>query len=389
MKRLSLRDVDLPKGLPPVSLQVHPYVYEIAISLFDKCNLRCRFCYQAHKQDIDLDFINRAAKTMFDSTYADIEKYKDTLKRINLLFMGGELFSDDISDDILEAYKRMWLDARKYYEDYFGIPVYMLVSTNGVWTKRDRIIELLRESKIDNVNLSYDPVGRFPSESALNTFYDTIKCIHNEGFTTTISYVTTKSNIDLVLKEPIYAEMLKSEYVTYGDLNMYICNPGWENDMPSDEDMFECYKWHLDNGLWKVNLTSLLMENYIARDKNEFMPRFCDCKFQTYFNKDGVTKDCAHKFSSYKIEDFYGKYADKLTLTNVSDVKSIMGYQKLGCSYCEHVLYCPMPCWCSVLINKYKPKLCSFKKTFNYITDVHVSSFKKWEEINNGRYTTV
>ena len=379
--RLDISDIDIPEGLPKVSLYTKPDCYEVSVSMFDKCNLRCKFCYQEHEQQIDRQFIQALDERILNDTREDLEKYKGSLKSISLLFMGGELFADDVPDEVLNDYKKIWLnlkaDLNKRYPD---IRTHISVSTNGIWKKRERILGLLRESTVDYVNLSYDPVGRFPNEEVLNTFYDTVRYVHDGGFETTVGFVATKPNINAVLNDNKYAEMLKSEYVTRGDLNMYICNHGWENDLPSDDDMFNFYKWCFDNELWKINFIDRLMKNYLKRDTGEFMPRYCDCKFETNISQIGTTKDCVLRFSSFGRENFYGKYADKLTIKNLPDVKALIGYKKLGCISCEHSFYCPMPCWCSVLMKQYEPKSCPLKKVFNYITDAHIESYKKWEE---------
>lgn len=371
-------------GIPPINLYAEPNSYEVAVSMFDKCNLRCKFCYQDHKKAVDIEFIKTLDDKIISSITAEMRQYYGKIKVLSLLFMGGELFSDDISGSTLQAYKGMWVSLRsKLNTLYPNLKLQYSVSTNGVWENRDRIVKLLQESGIDYVNLSYDPVGRFPNDETREIMHETVKYLHNNGFGTTIGFVTTKKNIRAVLNDDKYARWLKSDYVTRGDLNMYIGNPGWEEDLPNDEDMFNFYKWCFDNELWKINFVRQLMENYIKRESGEFLPRYCDCKYEQCISQSYITKNCVRVYSPFPQERFFGNYTEKVTEENVADIKANLGAKKLGCLACEHMYYCIMPCWTSVIFDGYKPNACPIKSIFNYITDTHVSSFKNWEK-NNG-----
>ena len=49
--------------------------YEISVSLFNKCNLNCEFCFERHDRDIDLEELNNVANECYKATKKDIEKY--------------------------------------------------------------------------------------------------------------------------------------------------------------------------------------------------------------------------------------------------------------------------------------------------------------------------
>lgn len=384
MNRPDLYDVNLPKGMPKIPVYNKPSSYEIAVSMFNKCNLRCKFCFQDHTQAIDVDFIRNIPQKAFEAAQKDIEAHKDTLQSVSLLFMGGELFSDDIPDSVLQEYLYVWKTFREIFaEKYPSLKLQFSVSTNGVWKKRERILGVLRDGDIDYVGISYDPVGRYPSEEVRQTVHETINAIHDAGFKTVVGFVTTKSSIKEVLNNSeFYVKHLNSDLVTVGDLNMYIGNPGWENDIPTDDDMFDFYKWCLDNHIWKINFIHQLMKNYIKRNSGQYLPKYCDCKYETCYGQTGATKNCAKTYSSLDQSHFYGKYTDEVNEDNVADVKAIIGIQKRGCLACEHMYYCVMPCWISTIFDGYKATNCPIARAFNYITDAHVTNFEKWEEIN-------
>ena len=75
---------------------------------------------------------------------------------VKLSFRGGELFQDELSDEFFEVYH----DIFKTMKDNIGIPTYCDFMTNGVFEKRERVMNLIHDC--DGIlSLAYDPVGRF------------------------------------------------------------------------------------------------------------------------------------------------------------------------------------------------------------------------------------
>ena len=74
--------------------------YEISVSLFNKCNLSCEFCFERHDRDIDFEELDQVAYKCYEATKKDIEKYNP--KKLVLRFWGGELLKN-CSVTVLDA----------------------------------------------------------------------------------------------------------------------------------------------------------------------------------------------------------------------------------------------------------------------------------------------
>lgn len=113
---------------------------------------------------MDIPALYEVPQHIFQNLKEDLEKYS-SIKDINLRFWGGELFYDALSDEVFDAYKFIVDECRKLInKEYPDINLRFSWLTNGVWTKWERVKELLDYSN-GVLGFSYDPDGRFLIEA--------------------------------------------------------------------------------------------------------------------------------------------------------------------------------------------------------------------------------
>lgn len=371
---LDITDIEFPKGCLKISNLEPPMLYEIAISFFEKCNLRCKFCFQEHAKGYDRHFIQNLPDKLQPEIAKILEKYP-SIQQFNILMMGGELFADNIPEEMFQEYHTFCRSVQEIFEAYFPeVRLHFIVGTNGVYKARMRVLDFLYKFDVETC-VSYDPIGRHPSPEIAKMARDTIKAFHLINGPVTISSVLTKRNIHEVMTNPDYLKWLQSEYVSRVDLNWYIGNPNWEEDLPTDDELAEFFKWCIDNKLYKIKLINMLFESVVNKSRE----RLCDCKFLLGVGQDKWTRNCIEHYSIFENKLFYGNFSDELTEENVSDVKTSLGVLKRGCLSCEYYETCQMPCWCSVLFKEFKPGICPLKQAMQYITKEHI---EQWSKIN-------
>lgn len=374
---LDISDIKFPKGCPKISNLEPPILYEIAISFFEKCNLRCKFCFQEHAKGYDRHFVEILPDKLQPEIARILEKYP-SIQQFNILMMGGELFADNIPEDMFQEYYTFCRSMQEIFEVYFpGVRLHFVVGTNGVYKARMRVLDFLYKFDVETC-VSYDPIGRHPSPEIAKMARDTIKAFHLINGPVTISSVLTKRNIHEVMTNPDYLKWLHSEYVSRVDLNWYIGNPNWEEDLPTDDELAEFFKWCIDNKLYKIKLIDLLFQGILEGTRD----RLCDCKFLLGVGQDKWTRNCIEHYSIFENKLFYGDFSDEITEENVSDVKTSLGVLKRGCLSCEYYENCQMPCWCSVLFEKFVPGVCPLKQAYQYINNNHIEDYKQWSNLH-------
>ena len=254
---------------------------------------------------------------------------------------------------------------KTYFPD---VNVDFICTTNGVWTNRERIKNFLEKYSFKKIiSISIDFVGRYKNDKIKQTAYETMKYFGEAEFFVRAGVVLTKRNIAYILEHADEFKDLirkyKAEQIVF---NYYSPNEQWELDLPSDEDLWNIYKFCIDERMFNVSTIFYLVEAY--RQKT-FFTKTCECKFIPTLTQTSCTKDCVATASPLPRERFYGKYTNEVTEENVSDVKASLGIVKRGCLGCDHYEYCPQPCWCMVIFDGYKATNCPMKRSFNYIKE--------------------
>lgn len=163
---------------------------EIAVVLFEHCNLSCSFCPQDHNSKAGMEDIFQHLINVREAL-----KHLDDKQYVTLNIQGGELFSDAIPNSLFEDYFD-FARAAYDYASYLGINLQCLFGTNLVHTKTQRVLDLFTRIKdeIADVNLavSYDPASRF-SRCDFELFQKNIE-IYSEHIKA-INITLTKPNI--------------------------------------------------------------------------------------------------------------------------------------------------------------------------------------------------
>jgi MoaA/NifB/PqqE/SkfB family radical SAM enzyme len=379
---IALKDTKFPEGCPKIEFYRHPHYYELTCSLFDKCNLNCEFCSQEHAQDFDFSVVDDLPMMALEQTREDFKKYGDTIKKLEVRFWGGELFSDNIPMSYFIKYHEFMDNIKNLFmEEYPWLELEFVTTTNGVMTKHERLKSFLKMSNMSRVSVSFDYLGRYRNNEEKQKALSTMKFLSDNGFKVNVGIILTKRSINYILS---HTDEFLSLFTVYNidtiNFNFYIANKGWEVDMPSDEDLWSMYKFCIDNRLFGVKTLYYLFTTKITK---EYMAKECECKFLPNFFKGGATKNCIQCFSNLGNKLFYGTFADELTEENVSDVKASLGVMKRGCLTCEHYQYCQMPCWSTIIFEHFQPTECPLKRAYSYITEDMLQEFEKWRNTND------
>ena len=379
-KSIDLHNMKFPAGCPKVEFYKHPRYCELVIYLFTECNLKCEFCFQEHSADLDMDYIKSIPDTAIELLSKDI-KDEPTIKQIDVRLLGGELFSDNIPDSYFDIYATLVKEIRDRLNLlYPDIQLDFIVTTNGVYKKVDRLVKFLEDNDFKKlISISIDFIGRYPNDKVKLRAYNTIKELAEHGFTVRAGIVMTKRNIEYILRHQDefkgLVEQYKADQIVF---NFYIPNDNWEEDLPSDNDMWKLFKFCITNKLFYVSIVFYLFESYL---RQEFFTKTCECKYIPTIMDGCVTKDCTQTASALDRHLFYGDFVDEVTEENVSDVKASLGVTKRGCLSCEHYEYCPQLCWSLTTFKHFEADLCPLWCGYALIRDNKelIEEYKKWK----------
>lgn len=379
MSYIDISNVRMPKSLFKLNFNEQIDIFEIAVPLFEACNLNCKFCFESHDiANVDEEAIKNMPNKIFPSS---LEMIKDSgASNVAIRLWGGELFFDALPDSVFNAYK-IFIDktrelGKKYLPDG---KIYFSFLSNGVFTKYERVEDLLKYANCVNFALSYDPVDRFSHESQREAWFKTLMHFYNKKMLNSTSITLTKQSIDAYIKNDPYIFKIPPDIPM--DVNYYTATSNWKSCMPSDDDLFSFYKWGIDNSLFNIRTIAIIMD-YMTPGRREVVGRSCDCKSCAQLIGDSCTRDCAKRSPLNDRKAFYGKYVNEVNENNCTEVKNILGMHKRGCITCEHYESCTMFCWISLLFEHYKVSNCPLKRIYEYINEDHIKKYAIWREKN-------
>lgn len=374
---IDVSSVKSPDGMAIIPFYRNPTMYEISCVLFERCNLKCEFCFESHSSgEIDCEYIRSIPSLVAKSFKVEYDKYP-SLRKVNVMLWGGELFIDDlVSKGMCEVYWNLVDDFRRVFKENFpriGDITFSWLS-NGVFTNRKPVEELIRHSN-GMLNFSYDPIGRYSNDKQRDMMIGNSSHFFNLGLSNLVSITLTKQNI----KEFIGGDCGLERLMSIGnviDVNFYIANPGWESMQPTDDDLFDFFKWAVDNRRFNIKVIEKFFYKYV----NERITRHCDCKTCSQLTFGEWSVDCARRSSTLPIWHFYGKRASEVNEGNSNDVKVSIGMHKRGCLMCKCFEVCQMPCWISVIHQGYECNSCPYERLFDYIDgdEKLISDFRRW-----------
>lgn len=331
--------------------------------LFEKCNLNCKFCLESHKNNkIDINYILSLPEKLAERFKKEYIKYPNT-KLITIRIWGGELFFDNLSDDLFTTYSDLIENFNIIFKKYFpNIELQFSWVSNGVFTKKDRVENLLKTTN-SKIGFSYDPVDRFSNKKQEDLMIKNAIYFNNINLVNEISITLTKPNIYAFIENKSNINKLTS--IKTFDINYYIPNPNWESLLPTDDDLYSFFKWVLDNKLFNIMDIRKILDSIISpKFKHEST---CNCDKHLSACKDCITYNCVKSSSIFDNKLFYGEKT--ITEDNVAKIKKDLGINKRGCIFCEYYTICPKCCWTSILFKHIKLTNCPLKRIYEYINN--------------------
>lgn len=203
---------------------------EVIVTLFEHCNLACSFCSQNHNSFEGVNSIPEkyfAIKSVYENLRAQNKE------QFSFHFMGGEILSDEISNQILSKIESLILRCQKSFENSE-----FLITSNMIWSDRVRVKNLLDRLNI-NLAVSYDPAGRF-NTNQLDVFMDNVR--YFKEYIQTVNIILTAPNIYKFLnKEVTGFDYLYENFNIYFDY--YTPEKNASINCPSDTELLDMFKF--------------------------------------------------------------------------------------------------------------------------------------------------
>ena len=334
-------------------------IIELSFSLHDRCNLRCGFCFQPHSKNIDIPYI-RNIPTLYEKELEKALNFSNS-NEIHIRVYGGELFSDDIPDEIFKEYVTFTNELlRVVTKVKKNGNVTFFWGTNAIFSKRSRVEEVLKSHRA-RLAPSYDAMHRF-NVNQKQIWYDNIRYFSDKNLLSSISIMLIKPCIEKYIHGDDYFNKIDKNI--WIDVNQYVPNLNYQEYLPSDDDIYNFYKWCIDTGHFNVETLFNLLQNRLQKIS---ATEHCFCKYSTMFTEDFVTKNCILKYSNISPEEFYPKFIKRPTEENCNDCHRELGLQKRGCYCCEHYEYCPKMCWSAIIGNMVSiSNRCPYARIYEY-----------------------
>lgn len=267
-----------------------PFESEIELHLFDFCNLRCLFCGQDHDSKVGMNEITSKVPLV-------CEFIKNNSSKGHILnIMGGELFNDEVPDNIFTQYRALVLEIDRFSKS-IGHTCHFNWVTNLIFKKHERVSALLTDLREQGVSVkistSYDFAGRKNKIWIHDIFRKNLE--RYKGDVYTVGFVLTKPAIEFLLEgHDDYFEYLYQNYPLYFDY--YVPEQGAKILMPSDQEILDAFRFIAKN-YPKINPVKDLLENDLNRmtcyslNKITLLPdnREVKCRYLKY--DEGVFKN--------------------------------------------------------------------------------------------------
>ena len=326
---------------------------DVTVTLFNRCNLNCPFCYLNGLEDrkneykINYDILVKRTKEQI-STYP----YKD----IELKLLGGELFSDDVPDELFTQYYNFVQEIYEYTHNGLNKNLIVFFTSNLVHKNVKRVQELLH--KIDELIgckvkmcSSFDFFNRFHTKEQYETYKENVENYFDR--ITKINVLVDKNLYNMIINKENYDEE-KINYFKYLYDNFFIF---LGNVVPinnivglNNEEKAIIYRYFVDNYPKAYPISNLFYDGEEYRDmhcmpiKNEIKSNgevSLSCMFQNYY---------------------------KLKLDIDRDKLEMKAIQKRGCLKCKYYKMCVLPCMYGTYITDIpENEICYLKQTIEYI----------------------
>jgi radical SAM protein with 4Fe4S-binding SPASM domain len=320
---------------------------EIIVTLFELCDLNCVFCNQDHNSIVGMESIVKKSDTVIEVIkHLQITKSKT---EFTVNFMGGEIFSDKVPDAVFEDYKVL-ANTLHDYSKSSGLKIDLCFVTNFVWTKKQRVIDLLAATHAD-LGTSYDPAGRFNPET-FEIYKQNV--VEFKNYIKLVNVVLTKQNIDKFLKEQTpFFDYIYENFDVYFD--HYTPEKNVNVVLPKDVDLKAMTLYMYNN--WPnaypyKNYSLKVKKNMTCMDTYTIMP-------------DGRYGKCDILLSSSLPEKTIPIKFIKVETKSQLEEKWFADY---NCLECDQFYRCSLGCFLSNHINSSRTQEnCWLKEVYDYI----------------------
>lgn len=315
---------------------------EVNLTLFESCNLTCRFCNQDHASS---EHLNTIRDKVAPAKEAILTLQKMGKKTFGIRIQGGELFQDSFNDTIFDDY--IFLVNEIYsWSLTLEIEVSFSFITNLIHFNTNRVKNFLFSLMALGIDVdlitSYDPVMRF-SKADLIVFRKNLEIY--QDFIGTVNTIMSKPNIDKFLSGDIpHFDFIYDHFDVYFDY--YTPESHFDQMSPSDMDMRDFYIF--------------LLENYPnAGPTAEFLntgQKQMVCQSTIFIMQDGSVGRCQVLLNK----------PDQLKVPKTPSNMELNFIKKMDCLKCEYFSKCGLSCFIHNHFN-------SMKTSMNYcwIKDVH------------------
>lgn len=327
--------------IPTISILDHKRgeTKEILVILFEKCNLKCTFCHQDHDSLVGVDTIASHADRLM-SLYPKRGEYC-----INI--SGGEIFLDELSDTVFDEYRNL---VRRLHA-YFETASFTFV-TNMIFTKVERVLSLLSDLKREGIDVSiatsYDPVGRFNSNTKEQFRQNLILFQRDVRVVTT---VLTRRTIRWYLSnktDPVF-DYIYANIHTYFD--HYTPDQRGCAEIPTDAELADFY---IHMAQRYPNIQPL--KGWIEGSKN-----ITTCRKTVVTSPTGDVSSCRALPKEDRNVDLHAGEVVRIQ----SEEAFLNHYQ---CFECEHYSRCGLRCFLAHEYSPHKEPICHYKRLFDHIT---------------------
>lgn len=347
---------------------------EYTLHLFEKCNLKCGFCWQDHNDLKGVDTILEKLKPVKE--FLD----QETKSKVSFNIMGGEIFDDAIFDDkLFNDYVELALQISDYAATK-NIQARINFVSNLVTEHPEKIVKLMATltglGVKNTLVTSYDSRGRFNREQFI-LFKRNVELL--SGHLASISMLLTKPVIKQVMerKDPYFQYLYDEGFEIYFDYY----TPTVENDQPLGDGQIQPIMAPSDLDLLKVFY--FLVDHYpeVQPIKGWIKNRTnsASCRSSKLVLADGTKCLCGNlQLGDEKNIRFYNA---KLKPADNSEIEDNF-LKRWDCLSCEYFERCQLGCFMQHDYSaRGQMKECPFKLTFDKITkgvEVDVSTIKTY-----------
>ena len=313
-----------------------PSTGEIIVTLFEFCDLNCLFCNQDHTSILGIDTIADKFEQIKLCIDQLIPKGK---KEFAIHIMGGEVFSDKLTDEVYDSYTQLVNKIKKYSIEK-NIPITIFFITNFVWTNTERVNKFIEDNDI-RIMTSYDPAGRF-NKNTLEIYKKNITDF--KEYIESVNVIITKPTIDKFLNNQTpFFDYLYDNFSIYFDY--YGPEKNQEYLLPRDVDVRNFMMFLIDN--WP---NSRPVNEYFSKTKKQMT-----CMDTYTVMPDGRWGGCGHFEHIEKI----------IPIKVVTEHKWLENYD---CFSCEHFQRCSLGCFMSNHVNGMRTQSeCWLKEVYDYV----------------------